>query len=237
MHPCLVEHPCRSELNRHCDLKPLVPHEWGVLCYGTSQMWHLTSEAEHLADVFDTRGTVPMSVLFLMPCHSTPWHASLHPYRMERLRALDCSPPPPTGSTADVGRTGGEDVLGVPHETDLFYSDPEVVALTLLDEYREEQQSKSHANPVGYTHIAMFSDMAARLQPLLEQRGFSFSRSNASAADHTSRSRVGDAVYFFHAHIIDDSRASSELVLVTNQFGREKQTQFPQDGASGSPGA
>eukprot|EP01043_Picozoa_sp_COSAG02_P017567 COSAG02_NODE_799_length_17084_cov_9.741242_4_plen_304_part_00 len=229
---------CRSEINRHCGLKSLVAHKLRVLCYGTSQMWHLASEAKYLADVSDTGRTVPMSVLFLMPCHSTPWHASLHPYRMERLRALDCSPPPPpTESTADVGQTGGEGALGILHETDLFYSDPEVVALKLLDEYQEEQQSKSHASPLGYTHIAMFSDMAAKLQPLLEQRGFSFSRRTATAADHTSRSRDGDAVHFFHAHIIDDSRASSELVLVTNQFGREKPTQFPQDGTAGSPGA
>jgi hypothetical protein len=172
-----------------------------------------------------------MSVLFLMPCHSTPWHASLHPYRMEHLRALDCSPPPPsTESTADISQNDH------PHETDLFYSDPEAVTLKLLDEYREEQQFKSHMNPVGYTHIAMFSDMAARLQPLLEQRGFSFSRRNATAADHTAYSRVGDAVHFFHAHIIDDDRASSELVLVTNQVRREKQTHWSKDGAPGSPG-
>ena len=155
----------------------------------------------------------------------------------ERLRALDCSPPPPaTESTADLSHSDREGAFGTPHETDLFYSDPEGVTLKLLDEYQEEQQSKSHTNPVGYTHIAMFSDMAAKLQPLLEQRGFSFTRRNTTAADPTPISRGGDAVHFFHAHVIDDDRASSELVLVTNHVGREKQMQFLPNGAIEKPG-
>ena len=42
---------------------------------------------------------------FVMPCHSTPYHASLH--RSDaRLRFLDCSPPPPplTGAAEAPGR-------------------------------------------------------------------------------------------------------------------------------------
>ena len=183
-------------------------------------MWHLASEAKQLADVSGNTDTVPMSVLFLMQCHSTPWHASLHPYRMERLRALDCSPPPPppTAFAAGVGgNDNGANALEAPHETDLFYSNPEAITLKLLDDYQEEQQSKSHVNPAGYTHVAMFGDMAARLQPLLEQRGFFFGRRYANAAHDGPNLRVGDAVHFFHAHIVDDNRSSSELVLVTNQ--------------------
>ena len=186
-------------------------------------MWHLASEAKQLTDMSGNTGTVPMSVLFLMPCHSTPWHASLHPYRMERLRALDCSPPPPpTAFAVAAGQNGGASTLTAQHETDLFYSSPEAITLKLLDDYQEEQ-SKLHINPAGYTHVAMFGDMAARLRPLLEQRGFLFGRQKATAAHDGSNLRVGGAVHFFHAHIVDDDRASSELVLVTHQvWARER---------------
>ena len=100
-------------------------------------MWHLASEAKQLTDMSGNTGTVPMSVLFLMPCHSTPWHASLHPYRMERLRALDCSPPPPpTAFAVAAGQNGGASTLTAQHETDLFYSSPEAITLKLLDDYQ-----------------------------------------------------------------------------------------------------
>lgn len=188
-------------------------------------MWHLASEARQLATVTGSSYNVPMSVLFLMPCHSTPWHASLHPYRMERLRALDCSPPPPPKcSTLDLCHTNQTDVLETPHETDIFYSNPEAMATKLLDEYQEEQRSNSHPDPRGYTHIAMFSSMAARLQPLLEERGFSFRRRDMTATDHDKDLSPGGAVHFFHAHIIDDDRASSELVLVANWLRRSQET-------------
>ena len=149
-----------------------------------SAIWHLADEADQL--VAAGGDSSAMSVLFLMPCHSTPWHASLHPHRMQ-LRQLDCSPPPPPPP--------GE--REAPHETDRFYADPEGVAGGLLDEDR-----------TGITHVAMFSDMAARLQPLLERRGFGYGEEAESAARR-----------FFHAHIIDDDRASAELVVVRRGGG------------------
>jgi phosphatidylinositol glycan class B len=140
-----------------------------------SAIWHLADEADRLVAAGGDSGA--MSVLFLMPCHSTPWHASLHPHRLQ-LRQLDCSPPPPPPP--------GE--LEAPHETARFYADPEGVAGALLD-----------ADRTGITHVAMFGDMAARLRPALERRGFGYG---------------GAAARFFHAHLIDDDRASAELVVV-----------------------
>ena len=157
---------------------------------------------------------------------------------MERLRALDCSPPPPpASSTATAEHTGGTDIVNTPHETDLFYSNPEVMTLKLLDEYQEEEHPNSDATRAGYTHIAMFSDMATRLQPLLEKRGFSFSRRDATPANNDSKKAVGGATHFFHAHIIDDDRASSEIVLVTNQASLEKAIRDSNCGKTGTGGS
>lgn len=157
---------------------------------------------------------------------------------MKRLRALDCSPPPPAASaTADAEHTGDTDSGNTLHETDLFYSNPEVMTLQLLDEYQEEEYPNPDATRAGYTHIAMFSDMATRLQPLLEQRGFSFSHRDATLANDDSKKAVGGATHFFHAHFIDDDRASSEIVLVTNQASLEKATRDSNRGKTGTGGS
>ena len=115
-----------------------------------------------------------------------------------------------------------------PHETDLFYSDPETMALKLLDDYDHGYESGGGGGSGGggYTHVAMFSDMANRLQPLLERKGFSFAPA-AAAANATDSSGGGGgggggAVRFFHAHIIDDDRASGEIVLVSNLAALEE---------------
>ena len=87
-----------------------------------------------------------LGVLFLMPCHSTPFHASLHPHRL-RLRNLDCSPPPPPP------QRHGHTVEWEPmDETARFYAAPEREAAALLEEGG------------GYTHVVMFSDMAHTLR-------------------------------------------------------------------------
>ena len=139
-------------------------------------------------------------------------------------------------SAVDAEHNGATVMVNTPHETDLFYSNPEVMTLKLLDEYQDEEHPNSDATRAGYTHIAMFSDMATRLQPLLEERGFSFSRRDATAANDNSKKAVGGATHFFHAHIIDDDRASSELVLVTNQASLEKAILDSSRGKTGTGG-
>lgn len=124
---------------------------------------HLAAEAE--AAVAIGEGGTQLRVLFLMPCHSTPFHASLHPHRLE-MRFLDCSPPPPPPPPRShtPGALAPPAVLS---EDSAFYADPEAGAATLLD-----GNSSGDGGRRRYTHVVAFDRLAERLAAVLGDRGY-----------------------------------------------------------------
>ena len=118
-----------------------------------SAIWHLAQEAE-AASLME--GGPAIRAIFLMPCHSTPFHASLHPHQIE-MDFLDCSPPPP--------ETAGPEIPV--DETTRFYQNPALVAEQLLVPW-----GPPGVPPREYTHVFMFDSMAQTLAALLREKGY-----------------------------------------------------------------
>lgn len=91
----------------------------------------------------------PANVLFLMPCHSTPYYSYLHRY--VKMRFLTCEP----NLNQDVGYVD---------EAEQFYNDP----VRWLD--AEFTQLAAHKQP---THIVYYSSLHDTLLPYLNQYNYS----------------------------------------------------------------
>ena len=85
-----------------------------------------------------TGGNATMSVLFLTPCHFTPYYASLHSWDI-RMRFFDCSPPAYRDGVhrVNAAERGWLNLPGLPSgmsERAYFESDPETVLEDALNE-------------------------------------------------------------------------------------------------------
>jgi phosphatidylinositol glycan class B len=108
-----------------------------------------------------------MRVLFLTPCHATPFHAAMH--RNISLSFLDCSPPGARPERPlDSECVSVEDAQRGPDEADRFYADPERFLRCSLGSSGESGgwiewgasylgfETLSHALP---THVVFFSGL------------------------------------------------------------------------------
>jgi phosphatidylinositol glycan class B len=94
----------------------------GAACYFAR--WHQTG-CIAVIDHLRVESKSVQSVLFLMPCHSTPFYGRLH--RKVPMRMLDCAPPVDALSHRVFGLEGYVD------EADRFYKDPVGMSRGLLD--------------------------------------------------------------------------------------------------------
>ncbi|CAJ1049174.1 GPI mannosyltransferase 3 [Xyrichtys novacula] len=113
----------------------------------------------------------PPDVLFLMPCHSTPFYSHVHcPINM---RFLECPP--------DLGEEGYID------EADSFYDDP-------LHWLRTSFPYKSSLP----THLVLFNVLEAEIAVFLN--GNNYTRTAEIFHTHFSEGRVGGSVFIYERH-------------------------------------
>jgi phosphatidylinositol glycan class B len=108
-------------------------------------------------------------VLFLMPCHSTPFHS--HVGHGIELEFLDCSPSgyrPAMSLDVDCikGAEKGALQYGL-DEADRFYQDPEEFLKCAYPPQGWVRKKKGHGNRLP-THVVMFSGLAPRIQTFCE---------------------------------------------------------------------
>ena len=130
------------------------------------------------------------SVLFLMPCHSTPLYSEIH--REIRVRSLDCAPRghrPPHGLDRNCSQGALAEELD---EADRFYSDPQAF-LRCAFETGEPPVSAPLAS-----HIVCFADLASTIAPFLQRQGYR------------------PVLRVFHTHLPLESRISTHIHVYAN---------------------
>lgn len=158
--------------------------------------WHQRGVIEvmhELANRAHSRlGTAHLAVLFLTPCHATPFYVAVH--KNITMRGLDCSPPPPLlplplslPTAAVTGEASSFSSFDAMDESDAFSADP-------------ERFFAQHGGPAlflaPYNVVVLFSSMAERLGTLLGAQGFS------------------ECARFFQAHVaVDRERVASVIML------------------------
>jgi len=90
------------------------------------------------------------SILFIMPCHSTPWQSHLH-HPNATLRFITCEPPSP-----------GTELATYQDESDLFYADPSSGIKNLLEEGPTAQNAV----------VVLFQALQPVAAPILSEKGF-----------------------------------------------------------------
>ncbi|CAH1773769.1 unnamed protein product [Owenia fusiformis] len=110
-----------------------------------------------------------MDVMFLMPCHSTPYYSYIH--HNISMNFLTCEP-------------NLDHLQNYTDEADLFYQNPKHVL----------RQTFHNASSLP-THLVMFNTLHSSLLSLLGEFQYR------------------DCAKFFHAHIIDDSRVGSHVIV------------------------
>ena len=90
------------------------------------------------------------SILFLMPCHSTPFYSHIH--KNIHMRFLDCSPPLHKNTSHSV-------------ESDLFFEDPQNFTHKIFLDYKTQ-------NKPFPTHVALFRPVEEFVKEVLFQLGF-----------------------------------------------------------------
>ncbi|KAG8001524.1 GPI mannosyltransferase 3 [Nibea albiflora] len=128
----------------------------------------------HLQTLCDVRGiSSPLQpdVLFLMPCHSTPFYSHVHcPMKM---RFLECPP--------DLGEEGYVD------EADRFYDDP-------LHWLRTSFPYKSSLP----THLVLFDVLEKEISVFLQ--GNNFARTAEIFHTHFPEGKVGGSIFIYERH-------------------------------------
>ncbi|KAI3633855.1 hypothetical protein MIR68_008187 [Amoeboaphelidium protococcarum] len=132
------------------------------------------------------------SVLFAMPCHSTPWFSMFHRYQqslvgnslddksddLPRMRYLTCVPPL-NGDAAQMDN--------YQDETDVFYQDPAKYLNALLSEE-------------FYSHVVLFKDLESEaILSILRAHKYQISKS------------------IFNSHFHDDSRRHGDIIVYQRQ--------------------
>ncbi|XP_059212503.1 GPI mannosyltransferase 3 [Centropristis striata] len=125
----------------------------------------------HVRALCDVTSTPPPDVLFLMPCHSTPYYSHVHcPMKM---RFLECPP--------DLGEEGYVD------EADQFYVDP-------LHWLRTSFPYKSSLP----THLVLFDVLEEEISVFLQ--GNKFVRTAEIFHTHFPEGRVGGSIFIYERH-------------------------------------
>ncbi|XP_035381667.1 GPI mannosyltransferase 3 isoform X1 [Electrophorus electricus] len=136
-------------------------HQRGVL--------DLMAHLQHLCDITDPPSPPEPEVLFLMPCHSTPFYSHLH--CPVRLRFLECPP--------DL--TGKQDYVD---EAALFYADP----LRWL--------GSSYPNTSMLpTHVVLFDPLEKEISAFLD--GNKFVKEAELFHTHLPEGRVGRKIFVY----------------------------------------
>ena len=126
------------------------------------------------------------SVLFLMPCHSTPYYS--HFNRNIPMRFIPCEPPL---KELGHGETNYQD------ETNVFFESPKEFIQLYFN-----NQTMSRFKPYQWTsHIVMFDSLAPQISSELDQQGYSQTASffNSHFNDAHRQGRV--VVYSKPVHI------------------------------------
>ncbi|KAL7405715.1 hypothetical protein ABVT39_006176 [Epinephelus coioides] len=129
------------------------------------------SHLQTLCNVSSVSTTPPPDVLFLMPCHSTPFYSHVHcPVKM---RFLECPP--------DLGEEGYVD------EADRFYNNP-------LHWLRTSFPYKSSLP----THLVLFNVLEKDISVFLD--GNNFVRTAEIFHTHVPEGRVGGSIFIYERH-------------------------------------
>uniref|UniRef100_A0A672YEG5 Mannosyltransferase n=1 Tax=Sphaeramia orbicularis TaxID=375764 RepID=A0A672YEG5_9TELE len=124
-----------------------------------------------LCDVNSSSITTQPDVLFLMPCHSTPYYSHIHcPIKM---RFLECRP--------DLGQ---EDYVD---EADIFYRDP-LLWLRTLFPYKSSLP----------THLLLFDVLEQEISVFLQ--GNKYVRTAEIFHTHFPEGRVGGSIFIYERH-------------------------------------
>ncbi|XP_053356785.1 GPI mannosyltransferase 3 isoform X1 [Clarias gariepinus] len=136
-------------------------HQRGVL--------DVMGRLQHLCDLRDSHHSPEPHVLFLMPCHSTPFYSHLHcPIR---LRFLECPP--------DL--SGDPDYV---EEASLFYTDP-------LSWLRTSFPNSSTLP----SHVVLFHPLEKEISTFLDENGFV--RKSEFFHTHFPEGRLGKRIYIY----------------------------------------
>lgn len=124
-----------------------------------------------LCDANSSSTTTQPDVLFLMPCHSTPYYSHIHcPIRM---RFLECPP--------DLGQEGYVD------EADIFYRDP-LLWLRTSFPYKSSLP----------THLLLFNVLEQEISVFLQ--GNKYVRTAEIFHTHFPEGRVGGSIFIYERH-------------------------------------
>ena len=132
---------------------------------------------QHLANEFES-SLAPGKILFLMPCHSTPFFSHFHLANVD-LRFLECPP-----------RLTREDEATL-DEADSFYQNPREKFEEMLEEF-------------SATRIVMFDSMTDELKDQLVSKRFELCQDFFHS--HVSEGRVGSRVHV-HCRAVDEREA------------------------------
>uniref|UniRef100_A0A3Q3A662 Mannosyltransferase n=1 Tax=Kryptolebias marmoratus TaxID=37003 RepID=A0A3Q3A662_KRYMA len=138
-------------------------HQRGVL--------DVMDPVQALCDVSRNSSVPQPDVLFLMPCHSTPFYSHVHcPLKM---RFLECPP--------DLGDEGHVD------EADRFYDDP-LLWLRTSFPYKSSLP----------THLVLFDVLEKEIATFLQGNGFK--RKEEIFHTHAPEGRVGGSIFIYERH-------------------------------------
>ncbi|XP_040890506.1 GPI mannosyltransferase 3 [Toxotes jaculatrix] len=129
------------------------------------------SHLQTLCDASSTSSLPQPDVLFLMPCHSTPYYSHVH--CLIKMKFLECPP--------DLGEEGYVD------EADRFYDDP-LLWLRTSFPYKSSLP----------THLVLFDVLEKEISVFLE--GNNFVRSAEIFHTHFPEGRVGGSIFIYERH-------------------------------------
>ena len=142
-----------------------------------------------------------MSVLFLMPCHSTPYYSHVH--QAIPMAFLDCSPPGFGGPVGVLNGCSGEKLEQSPGLPTPLSCSP---FLTRSSEFLDSPEAfvrgllSSLPTSVLPSHIAMFDGVQPMLQKVLGEYGYR------------------QATQLFHSHVaVDQNGLQSSVVLFSTR--------------------
>ncbi|KAI8811203.1 Alg9-like mannosyltransferase family-domain-containing protein [Cladochytrium replicatum] len=157
----------------------------------------------------DHPGTAMDGILFLMPCHSTPYYSHIH--RNIPMRFLSCEPP-----------LGVDDRSKYLDESDIFYNDPISFIQTYFDgaslrtmNERRSSDSEPLLTVPGQTysirrcrwpsHVVLFDALLPRVEDLRLFR--------TSTNDQPGSFVYTECARFFNSHFHDDSRRMGDVII------------------------
>ncbi|KAL1302626.1 hypothetical protein AAFC00_002997 [Neodothiora populina] len=181
-------------------------HQRGVLDVVTTLRAEYETHYLPALDAFtkeDNKKTGKMTVLFLMPCHSTPWRSHLV-YEGIEARMLTCEPP------IDVPLDQRATYLD---EADVFYQDPRAWL-------RENMQDLSLISRSGNATEDTQKGMEEAGMPWPDYLVF-FEQLSPVMADFLEGSRYSTGWEVFNTHWHDDWRRQGDVVVLKKDMGSE----------------